>query len=84
MSVRPVLLSRLFLAAAASYLWMVCVGAQAIANHTADQVDRSQRRTLSIFKIGWCWFKRQIKLQRLVPFDLHLPFSFHLPPLKFP
>lgn len=79
----PDRLSRLFLAAAASYLWMVCLGAQALADDLTDQVDRSRRRTLSIFKIGWRWFKRQLKLQHLVPFSLRLSFSFHLPPLKF-
>lgn len=76
-------LSRLFLAVSASYLWMVSLGVQSIIDQTADFVDRSKRRTLSIFKTGWRYFKRQIKLGRLVPFHFALPSSFVLPPLKF-
>ncbi|MCB0197534.1 MAG: hypothetical protein KDJ65_36650 [Anaerolineae bacterium] len=80
---QPDRLSRLFLAVALAYLWMLCLGAQVIADGLADCVDRSHRRTLSIFKTGWRWFKRQIKLGATVLIDLKLPFHFVLPPLKF-
>lgn len=80
---QPDRLSRLFLAVSASYLWMVSVGVQAIIDQTADLVDRSKRRTLSIFKTGWRYFKRQLKLGHLVPLHFALPTSFVLPPLKF-
>lgn len=76
-------LGRLFLAVAAAYLWMICLGVQVIAQGLADWVDRSSRRTLSIFKTGWRWFKRQTKLGRPVPIDLFLPAHFDLPQLKF-
>jgi len=76
-------LSRLFLAVAAAYLWMVCLGVQATQQGMADWVDRSQRRTLSVFKTGWRWFKRQIKLGRVVLLQLTLPSDFVLPALKY-
>jgi hypothetical protein len=79
----PDRLSRLFLAVAATYLWMVCLGVQAIRDGVADLVDRSNRRTLSIFKTGWRWFKRQIKLGHTVLIYLTLPSDFDLPALKF-
>jgi len=80
---QPDRLSRLFLAVAAAYLWMLCLGVQVIAQGLANWVDRSNRRTLSIFKTGWRWFKRQLKLGRTVPFYLKLPSDFLLPPLKY-
>jgi hypothetical protein len=76
-------LSRLFLAVSASYLWMVSLGVQTIVDQTADLVDRSKRRTLSIFKTGWRSFKRHLKLGLFVPFHLTLSSSFVLPPLTF-
>ena len=79
----PDRLSRLFLIVAAAYLWMVCLGVQVICQDLADWVDRSNRRTLSIFKTGWRWFKRQIKLGRIVLFHLTLPTAFDLPALEY-
>lgn len=76
-------LSRLFLVVAAAYLWMVCLGVQIIQQGRADWVDRANRRTLSIFKTGWRWFKRQMKLDRIVLLNLTLPSNFELPALKF-
>ena len=76
-------LGRLFLAAAAAYLWMVALGAAIILDQLADWVDRPNRRTLSIFKTGWRWFMRQIKLQRLVVLDFTFPNDLVLPALKF-
>lgn len=76
-------LSRLFLAVAAAYLWMVTLGVQAIYRGLADLVDRSNRRTLSLFKTGWRFFKRQLKLGDLVALDFCFPPDFVLPPLKF-
>ena len=79
----PDRLSRLLLAVAAAYLWMVCLGVQAICQEVANWVDRSNRRTLSIFKTGWRWFKRQIKLGHTVLIYLTLPSDFDLPALKY-
>lgn len=79
----PERLSRLFLAVAAAYIWMVCLGVRAICQGLANLVDRSNRRTLSIFKTGWRWFKRQIKLGHIVLIYLKLPSDFELPALKY-
>jgi hypothetical protein len=76
-------LSRLFLVVAAAYLWMACLGATVLAAELATVVDRAQRRTLSVFKTGWRWFKRQLKFHRLVPFALKPPAHFKLPPLRY-
>jgi len=76
-------MERLFLAVSSSYIWMLSLGASLFVQGDVSTVDHSHRRTLSIFKTGWRWFKRQIKLGRLVPFDLQLPESFDLPPLAF-
>ena len=80
---QPERLSRLFLAVSASYLWMTVLGAWAFVSHDTNQVDRSNRRTLSIFKTGWRWFKRQLKLGRFVSFSLLLPPLFDFPKLKY-
>jgi hypothetical protein len=53
-------LSRLTLAVALWYLWLVCRGAQAIKDGQRYLVDRKSRRDLSIFRIGMyiidrCW-----------------------------
>lgn len=76
-------MQRLLLAVSSSYIWMISLGARLFAQGDTSSVDRSDRRTLSIFKTGWRWFKQQIKLGRLVPFNLHLPEPFDLPPLVF-
>ena len=76
-------LSRLFLAVSASYLLMVAFGVQVIVDQVADLVDRSKRRTLSVFKTGWRYFKRQLKLAYTVPLQLDLSIPFTLPLLKF-
>jgi len=77
----PERLERLFLACAASYIWMVSLGAKLITSGKSKSVDRPHRRTLSIFKTGWRWFKKQIKAKKLVPFSLVLPSNLHLDPI---
>ena len=45
-------LSRLTLAVALLYVWLVSTGARAIKNGQRHWVDRKDRRDLSIFRIG--------------------------------
>ena len=45
-------LNRLTLAVAMLYVWLVCEGAQALIAGRASQVDRHDRRDLSLFRIG--------------------------------
>jgi hypothetical protein len=73
----------LFLALSASYLWMVSLGAALIATGHSSLVDHSSHRTLSIFKTGWRWFKRELKLGNLFLFQLILPKHIVLPRLFF-
>jgi hypothetical protein len=51
-------LSRLTLAVALLYLWIVTFGSQTIKNGKRRLVDRTDRRDLSIFRIGWDMLER--------------------------
>jgi hypothetical protein len=54
-------LSRLTLAVALLYVWLVSAGARAIRNGQRHLVDRQDRRDLSIFQIGLRLIKRRLK-----------------------
>ena len=45
-------LSRLTLAVALLYVWLVSIGTRTVRNGLRDLVDRTNRRDLSIFQIG--------------------------------
>lgn len=62
-------LSRLTLAVALLYVWLVSTGARTIKNGLRHWVDRKDRRDLSIFRIGLRWIERRLTN------DL----SFHIP-----
>ena len=51
-------LSRLTLAVALLYVWLVSTGARTIKNGQRHWVDRKDRRDLSIFRIGLRWIER--------------------------
>lgn len=51
-------LSRLTLAVALLYIWLITTGATVIKNGQRHMVDRADRRDLSIFQIGLRWIKR--------------------------
>jgi len=53
-------LSRLTLAAALLYVWLVSTGARAIKNGQRHLVDRKDRRDLSIFRIGFRLIERRL------------------------
>jgi hypothetical protein len=46
-------LSRLTLAVALLYVWLVAFGSHVVSTGQRNQVDRNDRRDLSIFRIGW-------------------------------
>jgi len=52
-------LSRLTLAVALLYVWLVSVGAQTIHAGQRHRVDRKERRDLSIFQIGLRFLERR-------------------------
>jgi hypothetical protein len=51
-------LSRLTLAVALLYVWLVSTGARTIKNGQRHWVDRKDRRDLSIFRVGFRWIER--------------------------
>ncbi len=58
-------LSRLTLAVALLYLWLVAFGSQVIKNGQRRLVDRNDRRDLSIFRIGFDSIDRRLANQEL-------------------
>ena len=60
-------LSRLTLAVCLLYLWLVATGARAVATNQAHEVDRTDRRDLSIFRIGWDFIERRLALDDPIP-----------------
>lgn len=63
-------LSRLTLAVALLYVWMMITGSRVIKNSWRSQVDRSDRRDLSVFQIGLRFVERLITNARTVPVTL--------------
>jgi hypothetical protein len=53
-------LSRLTLAVALLYVWLISTGSKAIKNGQRHWVDRAERRDLSIFQIGFRLVKRRL------------------------
>ena len=51
-------LSRLTLAVALLYVWSISIGTKTIQNSQREQVDRKERRDLSIFQIGLRFIER--------------------------
>lgn len=68
-------LSRLTLAVALLYLWVVTFGSQTIKNGKRRLVDRSDRRDLSIFRIGLDMLERLLANQQ--PFFIRFSPYFH-------
>ena len=60
-------LSRLTLAVCLLYTWLVATGEHVLATHQAGNVDRNDRRDLSIFRIGWDFTIRCLELGDPVP-----------------
>ena len=63
-------LSRLTLAVAFLYVWLLSVGSRTIRAGLRHLVDRKDRRDLSLFQIGYRFIDR--KLLRLLPFSISL------------
>ena len=69
-------LSRLTLAVVLLYVWFIAFGADLVKQNAHSEVDRSNRRDLSLFRIAWD------SLQRALLFDL--PFHVSFSPLFGP
>lgn len=71
-------LSRLTLAVALLYVWLVSSGARAIKNGQRHWVDRKDRRDLSIFRIGWRWIHRRLVNQLSISIRLCPVYGYKL------
>ena len=60
-------LSRLTLAVCLLYLWLVGLAEHAILNKLTDEIDRTDRRDLSIFRLGWDFLERRLALCDPIP-----------------
>lgn len=60
-------LSRLTLAACLLYVWLVSLGDSVQREQRAAWVDRSDRRDLSIFRLGWDFLDRCLTLNDTIP-----------------
>lgn len=63
-------LSRLTLAVAFLYVWMIAIGTRVIHRGQRHLVDRKDRRDLSIFQIGLRFIERKITNELVVPVSL--------------
>ncbi len=62
-------LNRLMLAVALLYVWLVCEGTQALIQGRSTHVDRTDRRDLSLFRLGLELIQQAITW--LDPFQVH-------------
>jgi hypothetical protein len=60
-------LSRLTLAVCLLYLWLVATGERVMSDNLANEIDRTDRRDLSIFRIGWDFIERRLALDDPIP-----------------
>ena len=65
-------LSRLTLAVCLLYLWLVGLGDYVLTHGLQSVVDRSDRRDLSIFRLGWDFLERRLALDDPLP-DIFVP-----------
>jgi hypothetical protein len=63
-------LSRLTLAVALLYVWLISIGTRTIRNGSRNLVDRTDRRDLSIFQIGFRFIERCVT--NAFPFQISL------------
>lgn len=60
-------LSRLTLAACLLYLWLMALGEHVLVYGLASQVDRTDRRDLSIFRLGWDFLEDCLRFLDPIP-----------------
>ncbi len=63
-------LSRLTLAVALLYVWLISIGTTTIKRGNRRLVDRNDRRDLSIFQIGWRLVERCLTNELAIPWTL--------------
>ncbi len=60
-------LSRLTLAVCILYVWLVTLGEYVLLHGLHGDVDRPNRRDLSIFRLGWDWLERRLVFDDPIP-----------------
>jgi Transposase DDE domain len=60
-------LSRLTLVVCLLYLWLVALGEHVLSHDLTGQVDRTDRRDLSIFRLGWDFLEDCLRLFDPIP-----------------
>jgi hypothetical protein len=60
-------LSRLTLAVCLLYLWLLALAEHVITHHLTNEIDRSDRRDLSLFRLGWDFLERRLALSDPIP-----------------
>lgn len=72
---QPDRLNRLMLAVSLVYLWLVSVGEYVLKHGLATEIDRNDRRDLSIFRLGLDFIQRRLTLNDPIPNCFHPTFS---------
>jgi hypothetical protein len=75
----PEHIDRLVLAIAIATCVTLGLGTQLVLDRKTYLVDRSERRDLSLFQIGWRWLYRLLALNRLQELRLRFSWAFRLP-----
>ena len=60
-------LSRLTLAVCLLYLWLVALAEHVITHQLTHELDRADRRDLSLFRLGWDFLERRLALFDPIP-----------------
>ncbi len=76
----PEHIDRLVLAIAIATCLVLGLGTHLILIQDTKQVDRADRRDLSLFQLGWRWFFRLLALDELDQFKMVFSWGFKLPP----
>jgi len=79
----PEHIDRLVLVLAIATCLTLGLGSHLILIQETRRVDRSDRRDLSLFQIGWRYFFRLLALDRLHEFKMVFSWDFKLPPAGF-
>lgn len=79
----PAHIDRLILGLALATCLALGLGTHLIVINQADQVDRADRRDLSLFQLGWRWLYRLLALDRLHELKIVFRWDFKLPPAGF-
>jgi len=63
----PDRLNRLMLVVSLVYIWLMAVGEHVIQHRLTNEIDRNDRRDLSVFRLGWDFLERRLALNDPIP-----------------